>query len=319
MPLRHLYHVRSNVATAQGLAKLPDVQDIGYGEIAINYAQGLETISLKNSSNEIVPFTPNTNSYVANVNAAISENSLESILTPVNVARYQDFHITYLLPDSSVFDLTDIIEYICTTYYSTTSLHIVLHVNKGDDANGMNTNFFINTDSMALLMDDANTPLNGDSSAIGFTLYSMYLVAGDSPAMNGIELNWDATTNAITVRFLYVHSVIRLDTIAHQGEFAYTIQKMTIPNVTEMDLDISVTQVGKSDILEASIPTKGDDGPSLAYYLYDNNNQCINKGYIKKWPGTIDMSQYQPSKYRLQFVDSKGAEKNFQIVKSEKK
>lgn len=39
-----------------GKAKLPDESKIEYGELAINYADGHETISLKNNSNEIVEF-----------------------------------------------------------------------------------------------------------------------------------------------------------------------------------------------------------------------------------------------------------------------
>ena len=51
---------RSSALNAEGNGpKLPTVEQLEYGEIAINYAVGHETISLKNSDNEIVPIKIN--------------------------------------------------------------------------------------------------------------------------------------------------------------------------------------------------------------------------------------------------------------------
>ena len=50
-----IIHKRSSVIT-DGLPKLPSTDALDYGEIAINYANGAEVISLKNTSNEIVEF-----------------------------------------------------------------------------------------------------------------------------------------------------------------------------------------------------------------------------------------------------------------------
>ena len=52
----HLIHKNSNV-TINGKPKLPTSSQIEYGELAINYAKDNETISLKNSDNEIVTFS----------------------------------------------------------------------------------------------------------------------------------------------------------------------------------------------------------------------------------------------------------------------
>lgn len=49
---KHLLHVKSN-QLIDGNPKLPTVDDIEYGEIAINYADGKEKISLKSSENNI--------------------------------------------------------------------------------------------------------------------------------------------------------------------------------------------------------------------------------------------------------------------------
>lgn len=50
---RHVIHAHS-VKTDNGNPKLPDLDRIEYGEIAINYASGTETISFKNTNNELV-------------------------------------------------------------------------------------------------------------------------------------------------------------------------------------------------------------------------------------------------------------------------
>ena len=52
----HLIHKHTNVTT-NGDPKLPTSSQIEYGELAVNYARGKETISLKNANNEIVAFS----------------------------------------------------------------------------------------------------------------------------------------------------------------------------------------------------------------------------------------------------------------------
>ena len=54
---KHLINLHSNKLRGGG-AKLPEPQQIEYGEIAVNYAKGVETIAIKNSEDEIVTFTP---------------------------------------------------------------------------------------------------------------------------------------------------------------------------------------------------------------------------------------------------------------------
>ena len=49
-------HKKSNVVN-NGVPKLPTSGDVVYGEIAVNYGVSGETLSIKNSNNEIVPFS----------------------------------------------------------------------------------------------------------------------------------------------------------------------------------------------------------------------------------------------------------------------
>ena len=51
-----IIHKRSSALLENGNPKLPTADNLEYGELAINFADGVETISLKNKSNEIVEF-----------------------------------------------------------------------------------------------------------------------------------------------------------------------------------------------------------------------------------------------------------------------
>ena len=52
----HIQHIKSNVVL-EGKPKLPQPGSLVEGELAINYAEGVETISIKNSSGDIVTFS----------------------------------------------------------------------------------------------------------------------------------------------------------------------------------------------------------------------------------------------------------------------
>ena len=54
--INHLQHVKSNVVE-NGLPKLPQPSVIVEGELAVNYAKDYETLSIKNSSGEVVTFS----------------------------------------------------------------------------------------------------------------------------------------------------------------------------------------------------------------------------------------------------------------------
>jgi hypothetical protein len=55
MAIKTIVHKRNAVVT-DGQAKLPTSSQLEYGELAINYADGVETISIRNSADEIIEF-----------------------------------------------------------------------------------------------------------------------------------------------------------------------------------------------------------------------------------------------------------------------
>lgn len=74
---KHVIHAHSSVST-NGVPKLPNVNRIEYGEIAINYAASAETISFKNTSNELVQVKTDEYYQVKfdNINQTIEDNEL---------------------------------------------------------------------------------------------------------------------------------------------------------------------------------------------------------------------------------------------------
>lgn len=84
MSNKHLVHANSNTIINYA-PKLPSINRIEFGELAVNFADGYETISLKNDENEIVTFSSDDNlkSYVddivGNINDVLDEINGEVI------------------------------------------------------------------------------------------------------------------------------------------------------------------------------------------------------------------------------------------------
>lgn len=209
--LRHAKHLKSNVVRESGYPKIPMPGQLQYGEIAINYAEGLETISLKNSNNQITTFKPNTNVYARNFTSPISSATVCEVLSVGTVYNYQNFNLSFLDACDEDFDLFDIIDHIRTNFYDVCDLHITLNVIKSNDSDERHTSFYINSEAMRNIMKGGDTDLNTLSTVIGFYKHDEYFIAGDSSAMNGIEINWDKTTKVMTVRFVYTDSAYRMD------------------------------------------------------------------------------------------------------------
>ena len=57
MARKKLLHLKSGVVNQDGTPKLPTSEQIDLGEIAVNYAEGHETLAIKNSSGDVVSFS----------------------------------------------------------------------------------------------------------------------------------------------------------------------------------------------------------------------------------------------------------------------
>ena len=54
-----LIHIKSKQRGEDGLSpKLPTCEQLEYGELAINYGDGIETLAIRNEKDEIIKFIP---------------------------------------------------------------------------------------------------------------------------------------------------------------------------------------------------------------------------------------------------------------------
>lgn len=83
-----VYLKRSNELNQDQKPKSPQVNDLGYGELALNYKQNYETLFMKNDNDEIISFLPNT-VYEHQFNTMLSlinelSNKIESLQTEID-------------------------------------------------------------------------------------------------------------------------------------------------------------------------------------------------------------------------------------------
>ena len=94
MPNKTVNYVshKKSVVTEDGRPKLPTSDQIVYGEIAINYAKDVETISLKNNSDEIVTFSSDKviETKIAESNNLLLDGLNGSIVMSMTTARAHD-------------------------------------------------------------------------------------------------------------------------------------------------------------------------------------------------------------------------------------
>lgn len=76
--IEHLIHKRSSLVV-ENQPKLPTSEQIEYGEIAVNYAKGHETLSIKNSDNEIKTFSCDDNTSL--IDYHLDEESTDPTVT----------------------------------------------------------------------------------------------------------------------------------------------------------------------------------------------------------------------------------------------
>ena len=86
--MNKIYLKRTNELNQDQTPKSPQVSDLGYGELAMNYKQNYETLFMKNDNDEIISFLPNT-VYESRFNAMLSlinelSNRIESLQTEID-------------------------------------------------------------------------------------------------------------------------------------------------------------------------------------------------------------------------------------------
>jgi len=115
MTQKHISHLKSNQVDTDGNPIAPQPEDILYGELALNYADGVETLYTKNDNDEIVSFS--NSEYVESVSehsVLITYDELKTLrdagtLVAGRFYRITDYEFTTVQEDTSsaghVFDV----------------------------------------------------------------------------------------------------------------------------------------------------------------------------------------------------------------------
>ncbi len=191
-------HKKSRVVT-EGQPKLPSASTIEYGEIAINYAEGYETLSIKNSNNEIATFSSDNV-----VNSALTE--IQDSIDEIQSALTED----ELVISTSLSDLNDRVE----------DLESVSIPHNTSDLN--NDSGFITS------ADTAHTHTAAEVGAMATSERSNYLPTGttlDNVADGSTRKLSDYSTTAHT------HTAAEVGAMATSERGNYLTTATTIPNV----------------------------------------------------------------------------------------
>lgn len=165
--IQHILHKKSNEANANGSPKLPTADVLSNGEIAINYKKGIETISIKNDSNEIVTFSSDNQ-----INDLINSqliHSYDSASTATN-ATYDAKTITDTINENEriVAAAYNSISGSVSSHASNSGIHITANErtawnNKVDTAD-------LNTNNLIVSGMTANVPFaNGNTLSFALT------------------------------------------------------------------------------------------------------------------------------------------------------
>ena len=134
--INHLQHVKSNVVENGG-PKLPSPSILAEGELAVNYAKGYETISIKNSDNEIVTFSSDNyfiekklGSGFTNENSAktVTEAIAEKTIDVDQVLDETTSASTNAVASQAVYDALVKDELVWTNAYVTLSGNLDTHI-----------------------------------------------------------------------------------------------------------------------------------------------------------------------------------------------
>lgn len=160
---KHVIHAHSSVST-NGVPKLPEIDRIEYGEIAINYAASAETISFKNTNNELVQVKTDEYYQVKfdDINQTIEDNELvtASALNDLN-SKFDTIEI----PDevyigSEIVGEPDI--FIDTTENETIEIYTQEQVNDKLSAVTANANLYADSVSNNVLVGTESTSDKGN-------------------------------------------------------------------------------------------------------------------------------------------------------------
>ena len=183
--IQHLQHVKSHV-TENNQPKLPTTSVLVEGELAVNYADGYETISLKNDNDEIVRFS--SDDYYTQLKLGSAFTSGNSAVTVTDVIEENEEVTSAALNalEASKLDITAYTPTDLTNYYTKSQTsgasEIETALTDKQDVSGM-TAYTTN----AHLDEKLGSAFTGANSAVTVTQYLESNEIVVSAALNALE------------------------------------------------------------------------------------------------------------------------------------
>ena len=231
----HIIHKNSS-ALVDNNPKLPTSGQLEYGEIAINYAKDKETISLKNSNNEIVTFTSDKklDNYVTVSDFDENELIVSAALNNLEESKADKDDLTNLI--NNVYTKEEIDNNHLVISSSLNDLNTRLNTKQDTLVSGIN----IKTINNQSILGSGNITLEGGSGSGGGGDINVI----ESVKVNGSELTPDANK---AVNITAVPATIVTQDTAHR--FVSDSEKTTWNNkVSNVQADWNATS-GLSQIL----------------------------------------------------------------------
>ena len=231
----HIIHKNSS-ALVDNNPKLPTSGQLEYGEIAINYAKDKETISLKNSNNEIVTFTSDKklDNYVTVSDFDENELIVSAALNNLEESKADKDDLTNLI--NNVYTKEEIDNNHLVISSSLNDLNTRLNTKQDTLVSGIN----IKTINNQSILGSGNITLEGGSGSGG---------GGDINVIESVKVNGSALTPDANkaVNITAVPATIVTQDAAHR--FVSDSEKSTWDNkVSNVQADWNATS-GLSQIL----------------------------------------------------------------------
>ena len=231
----HIIHKNSS-ALVDNNPKLPTSGQLEYGEIAINYAKDKETISLKNSNNEIVTFTSDKklDNYVTVSDFDENELIVSAALNDLEESKADKDDLTNLI--NNVYTKEEIDNNHLVISSSLNDLNTRLNTKQDTLVSGIN----IKTINNQSILGSGNITLEGGSGSGG---------GGDINVIESVKVNGSALTPDANkaVNITAVPATIVTQDAAHR--FVSDSEKSTWDNkVSNVQADWNATS-GLSQIL----------------------------------------------------------------------
>lgn len=321
---KHLLHVRSNETTPKEYGgvqipypKLPSVavnngvvdSPIKKGEIAVNYGEGVESLSILNSNDKIVRFGPESELEEVSIvlSGALSdlEESLDGVVSDVEQLKYDIEHITFDVDDDLddesenpvqnkvITERISEMDLVNSAAFNDLELRKLNKSDVDNELDAMSDNPIMNSvvaekfSEIELVTSEALNDLNDRLNDVSADVSSVEeALDGKQDALTFDNAPTSGSTNPVTSGGVWDEVATKLYAYYDEGASIY---KLTDDSPTFNDVQSAIRE-GKEDFLlriEVAPETAKMRGPSFLYFTESDRSAIIfdgitaNKSFVR--------------------------------------